>query len=51
LEFHAELQQVGDSESSHCQEVQAVLPEVNVTKEFLGVDYAFLTPLLIEGIK
>jgi trimeric autotransporter adhesin len=35
------------------QEVQAVLPEVvgNVTKEFLGVDYAFLTPLLIEGIK
>ena len=35
------------------QEVQAVLPEIvgNVTKEFLGVDYAFLTPLLIEGVK
>jgi hypothetical protein len=35
------------------QEVQAVMPEIvgNVTKDYLGVDYAFLTPLLIEGIK
>jgi hypothetical protein len=35
------------------QEVQAVLPEIvaNATKDYLGVDYAFLTPLLIEGIK
>ena len=35
------------------QEVQEVLPEIvqNVTKDYLGVDYAFLTPLLIEGIK
>jgi hypothetical protein len=35
------------------QEVQAVLPEIvnNVTNDYLGVDYAFLTPLLIEGIK
>merc|ERR1712000_206702 len=35
------------------QEVQEVLPEIvqNVTKDYLGVDYAFLTPLLLEGIK
>ena len=35
------------------QEVQAVLPELvkNVTKDYIGVDYAFLTPLLIEGVK
>jgi hypothetical protein len=35
------------------QEVQAVLPEIvgNISDKYLGVDYAFLTPLLIEGIK
>ena len=35
------------------QEIQSVLPEIvqNVTQEYLGVDYALLAPLLIEGIK
>jgi len=35
------------------QEVQEVLPEIvgNTTDNYLGVDYAFLTPLLIEGVK